>query len=450
MRSHLTLSPMHRVATTALTPFLALLLVAAGAPAAEARTVTLEAEKMTAEAVGANSAKRWLRIVVDRRASRERALRYRAKVAASARVRTRRTGRLTIRARGDQCHGRPKARVAIDGRHVASIPVGSRSWANYSRKASLGAGRHRVQVAFSNNRFTANCNRNLYLDRIRFTSRKRAAPLSTLAAPLPLPSAEPPDWTADAELPIHQQWYKHSTIGGDGGVRNVERVTAPVAQGGYAYKFTINDGDTPTTADERVELAQQGMYHFNPPSTIGDTRGFQVGEERWISFQVRFDNTWDPYATAGEGFNNFMQLKHAGEGGPSVSMQLQGGILRLKNIPSSEQTDTRSVSRWATPWSPGVHRDRWLRFTLHMTFSPDPRVGFIALYGDLDGRGMVELLPKVSTQTMKLADGTSTPLTVYPRIGIYRDVAISGTANLYHDGYAVARTRAGAEAAAFR
>ena len=189
------------------------------------------------------------------------------------------------------------------------------------------------------------------------------------------------------------------------------------------------------------------MFHVNPRSTIGDTRGFQEGEERWISFQVRFDETWDPDA---EGFNKFMQFKHTGEGGPSVSMGLTGGVVELKNIPSSRQTDTRSVTRWEAPWSDGVHRDRWLRFTLHMTFSPDPQVGFIALYGDLDGKGMVELLPKVSTHTMKLADGTSTPLKVYPRIGIYRDVAISGTANLYHDGYAVAQTRAGAEAAAFR
>ena len=258
MRSHLTCSPRSQVAITALTLFMALSLAAAGVPAAEARSVTLEAEKMIAEAKGANSGKWRQRIVLDGRASRGRALRYRANAAASARVRTDRTDRLTIRVRADQCHGRPRARVAIDGRHVASIPVGSRSWANYSRKASLGTGSHRVEVAFTNNRFTASCNRNLSVDRIRFTSRKaRAVPLSVLAAPLPslTASADPANWHADAELPIHEQWSKHSTIGGDGGVRNVERVTDPVAQGAYAYKFTINDGDTPTTGDERVELA---------------------------------------------------------------------------------------------------------------------------------------------------------------------------------------------------
>jgi hypothetical protein len=93
-------------------------------------------------------------------------------------------------------------------------------------------------------------------------------------------------------------------------------------------------------------------------------------------------------------------------------------------------------------------QNRWVRFTYHVKFSPDPAVGFIEVYGDVDGSGQRLLLPLTHTWTMKKQHGRA--VQSHSRIGIYRDSAIQGTADIYYDGYTIATTKEAAEANAFR
>ena len=68
------------------------------------------------------------------------------------------------------------------------------------------------------------------------------------------------------------------------------------------------------------------------------------------------------------------------------------------------------------PFTPDL-RDRWLKFLLHVKFSPDPDTGVVALYGDLDGRGVRPLLPPTDVPTLKV-DEDEDVIDSHARIGI--------------------------------
>jgi len=72
---------------------------------------------------------------------------------------------VAVTAKGDQCEGAPRMRVAVDG--VAIVPdvtVDSTTWRTYLVPASLASGRHQVAVTFTNDHLGAGCDRNLRLD----------------------------------------------------------------------------------------------------------------------------------------------------------------------------------------------------------------------------------------------------------------------------------------------
>jgi hypothetical protein len=113
-------------------------------------------------------------------------------------------------------------------------------------------------------------------------------------------------------------------------------------------------------------------------------------------------------------------------------------------------SDTNGDSRRTSElWRAPAKRNRWIVFMLHVEFSPDPRRGSVELRGDLDGRGVRVLMPRIATHTMKLGPaGVGVPS--HSRIGIYRDRAIDGTARIYFDSYTVATSAAEALAPAGR
>jgi hypothetical protein len=71
---------------------------------------------------------------------------------------------ITVRARGDQCHGAPTVAVRIDGTTVHTFSVAGRSWADYTTTTSIPAGTHTLGLAYMNDYSRRRCNRNLYLD----------------------------------------------------------------------------------------------------------------------------------------------------------------------------------------------------------------------------------------------------------------------------------------------
>lgn len=77
-------------------------------------------------------------------------------------------GAVTLRARGDQCHGAPTADVTVDGAHVATVTVAATTWTSYSLAGTWTAGVHQVSISFGNDYTDSGCDRNLRVDTIAF------------------------------------------------------------------------------------------------------------------------------------------------------------------------------------------------------------------------------------------------------------------------------------------
>jgi PKD repeat protein len=79
---------------------------------------------------------------------------------------------VTLSLRGDDCQGPPVAIVSIDGFAPRSIEVAPEIYTDFQLPfdSSNGgaAGTHTIKVAFGNNFFDDNCDRNLYLDKMTF------------------------------------------------------------------------------------------------------------------------------------------------------------------------------------------------------------------------------------------------------------------------------------------
>lgn len=264
-------------------------------------------------------------------------------------------------------------------------------------------------------------------------------------------------WVADGERPIASEWASYVAASPS----RFSRVTSPKAQGAYALKVDLVDGDVsyagtdfgsdPGVGTAYGERAEVGMN--NPTNGFGNQQ-FQKGQECWIAFQVYVPASF-PDSGGDPAWCILAQWKQiGGMGVPAISLhmsrhQIGGDTDRWQLFTADNATDSLSnTSRWNGP----VTRDHWTRFALHVCFHTDPTVGFVELWGDLDGTGMTCLLPKLFTYTMKNPD-TGVGETVsrsHARLGIYRDSDITGDATVYYDGYTVAPSRDAAQANAFR
>jgi Polysaccharide lyase len=253
--------------------------------------------------------------------------------------------------------------------------------------------------------------------------------LAALGASAPTASARVL-WSADAERPRLQEWANYSCQDGTR-VRQVG-APSPVAQGNSAYEIEVRDGDD--SYGERCELGQGNPTKNGFPL-------FQEGDERWISFQTYLP---DDYPTNLKTWNVIMQLKqlHA-FGTPAVSMEVRDGNFVLMN--SDTNHESSGCNWW---WEGPATKNRWVKFTLRVKFSPNANVGFIELYGDLDGRGVRQLMPRTYMHTMKV-DNSGVTVPSHSRVGLYRNPAVEGTAHILFDGYTIGDDRASVEAAAF-
>jgi polysaccharide lyase-like protein len=253
-------------------------------------------------------------------------------------------------------------------------------------------------------------------------------------------AAEARMWTSDAEHSMSQEWTSLATAPAcevaplDGLTDRVQRVTRPVAQGRYAYRFEIRDNDFCVGA--RSELANSQSDHLMYPS-----------QERWISLQAYFPDNYQLYAPANYR-TGLMQLKQVGSYSqyPAISMSNGSGYLCV-------YLDSRSERVWDRHCGAGYYdlgrpaRNRWVQLTFHILFEGDRR-GFLEACGDLrDKRGYRRLTVLRRVQTLT-KDG-ATVLPSIPRLGIYRSSRVHGTEDLYVDGFTVASGRATAEKHAF-
>src|SRR4051794_692534 len=219
--------------------------------------------------------------------------------------------------------------------------------------------------------------------------------------------------SADAERPLTQEWANSSCQDAS----RVKQVDTGAAQGKRAYELEIRDGDN--SYGERCEI---GMGNPGKPGFPL----FREGDERWISFQVYLP---DDYPVDTPDWNLFFQIHQQGDGGcPPISLGIEDGQMKLfKSARNTYVLDTREM--WAAP----VQRGRWMKLTLHIKNSADPSVGFVELFGDLDGTGVKTLIPRTATHTMTLTS-TGASMINHARVGIYRNPRISGTAHILLHG----------------
>jgi hypothetical protein len=270
------------------------------------------------------------------------------------------------------------------------------------------------------------------------------------------PEGVSPVWTADAEQPTSAEWASLCTGAGSGiptgpvetqsGGR-ITRDTSLRAQGASSYRIEVRPGDTcgGTAPSERAELGQD-----NPSKAGFDNRLFRENEDRWISWQVYLPPGFpinQPHD--GSHYQDIAQWHQQGGGGPPLFMAVNNGQFQLRK----SQTVDNSSTNTDVVWSDSAVTGRWVRFTLHVKFSPNQTVGFVELYSDLRAQGQQpppQVLPRQYEWTMKIGGTCGGICPVHSRIGIYRGSAVGGTSSAYFDGYTVATTRVVAEANAFR
>jgi hypothetical protein len=235
-------------------------------------------------------------------------------------------------------------------------------------------------------------------------------------------------WSAGAEKPLLQEWANFSCA--DPG--RIKQVGEPVAQGSSAYRVELHDGDD--SFGERCELGMGSPMRAGFPV-------FEDGDESWVAYQVYIPAG---FPSDGNRYVDITQFKQVNDlCAPALSLHVEDGEMLLFH-----SADNRSSCGGRPVWRAPVAYGRWIKLLFHVQWSSDPARGSVELFGDIDGGGMAELLPRTPMFTMKM-DPAGNTLPVGARIGIYRDRAVSGDATAYFDGFTIATDRASAEAGAF-
>lgn len=220
-----------------------------------------------------------------------------------------------------------------------------------------------------------------------------AAALAVLAAPAAQAKVL---WQGDFETGDVSQWTKQQSMGAD----RLEVVSDPVAQGRYALKARVLQGDDPINAsgnrNELVQLTMEGE-----------------GDERWYKWSTMWP---DDYASVPH-WQLFTQFHHEGaNGSPPVEMFVNGENVVLR---------VNGKDVWTTP----LQRGAWHDFVLHVLWSSSDTEGFVELY--YDGQRVLEPVPAAT-----LFPGQK----VYMKQGLYRHASITQPQVVYHDGMTVSDT----------
>ncbi len=202
-------------------------------------------------------------------------------------------------------------------------------------------------------------------------------------------------WRGDFETGTRSQYSGAQMVSAD----RLQVVSSPVAEGRYALKATVRQGDDPiNSSGNRNEL----VYLSNETA----------GAEYYYRWKVMFAPDFPSVRT----WQLFTQWHHDGCcGSPPVEFFVNGEELRLRL--------TNSVDAWKAPLVRGV----WHEFVFHVKWSPDPGVGFIELWHNRE-----KVVSKRYLTTMYA--GTKN----YLKLGLYRNETISQVGVVYHDGFTMA------------
>lgn len=199
-------------------------------------------------------------------------------------------------------------------------------------------------------------------------------------------------WRGDFETGDRSQYSGAQMVSAD----RLQVVTSPVAEGRYALKATVKQGDDPiNSSGNRNELVYEGHE--------------KAGSEYYYRWKVMFApdfpsvNTWQL----------FTQWHHDGtSGSPPVQFYVYGEEIRL------------TLSDTITPWTMPLTRGVWHEFIFHVKWSSDPKVGFVELWHNRE-----KVLPKRNLATMYAG------MNIYLKLGLYRSDTVTQTGVVYHDGF---------------
>jgi len=203
-----------------------------------------------------------------------------------------------------------------------------------------------------------------------------------------------------------------------------------VPQGDDDYRsLTVIDGDN--VAGERCELGHNAHNHGQNTGT--ETSGtfalYRSGDHKITFFSERYPTD---FPSGVQTWQTIAQMKQAqpsdnGGGSPAISLDLWGGRLRLMNT-------------WNQVWvTRAPVAETWIRYALDVVYSPDPTVGSIKVYADLNGDGDAldqgEQSRRLAFATLLtetdgpngLSDGLAPgdPIPDHLRLGLYHDPAVS-------------------------
>jgi hypothetical protein len=235
-------------------------------------------------------------------------------------------------------------------------------------------------------------------------------------------------WRADAERPLLQEWANSSCADAS----RIKQVASPSTQGSAAYRVDLHDGDR--SFGERCELGMGSPTRAGFPV-------FKQGDESWIGYQVYLPAG---FPSDGWKYNVITQFKNVDDlCAPALSVHVEQGQLLL-----FQSADNGSSCGGDSVWAAPVEYGRWIKLLFHVQWSSDASKGSVELFGDINGAGIVQLMPRTRMFTMKMnPSGDTQP--VAARLGIYRDTSIAGDATAWFDGFTIATDRASAEASAF-
>lgn len=207
-------------------------------------------------------------------------------------------------------------------------------------------------------------------------------------------------WRGDFETGDRSQYSGTQMVSAD----RLQVVTSPVAEGRYALKATVRQGDDPiNSSGNRNELVYQGKE--------------ALGSEYYYRWKVMFAQDFPSVDT----WQIFTQWHHDGCcGSPPVEFYVRGEEMRL-SLPGSG----------TIPWRGKLARGVWHEFIFHVKWHSDPKVGFVELWHNKE-----LVLPKKGAVTMYSGQKN------YLKLGLYRSDTVGPVGVVYHDGFIQATTLA--------
>lgn len=254
-------------------------------------------------------------------------------------------------------------------------------------------------------------------------------------------SAQGVTWSGDAETGDKSQWACEALNPGLVTVSAARRLT-----GRYAYRFENRDGLGTRWGGERQELGQGNCVNGEP--SAGGARKIREGDERWIAFAVRLDESF-PLSESRPGayWSALWQTHTDGCGWPLFAVGVEKGVFNSAlhfshNLPNRSTCGGRKVGTYRLSAGPAA-KGTWQKVTVHAKFSSDPSKGFYEVWHRADNGPQRKMVKKTFSQTM--IPGVE----AHQRIGYYRSEDFTQPGAVYHDGFTEARSKSAAERRAF-